>query len=531
MLEKPSSRRWAALLSGVLLSVGWPPLPTAPLLLIAWVPFLLALIYENKAKYHNRATWQLCILTFGVWNLASLWWVGLASVLGAVLAIVCNTLFFSVVVIAAIRVWKRFGLAMGGFALLTLWTAFEWWHFRWALSFPWMTLGNGLASMNFLAQWYEYTGVLGGTIWILGTNILWTALLLSPKKTRVVAAILFTLIPSVISPFVNFPGFIASRPFGYKSLKVWAVQPNYDPYGEKFDPATYDRQLDTMIALTEKAPEGTDFILWPETSIPGNVEQEDFNSNWQIPDILALSKQRDATFVLGASYREKYPNTAKRPTPTAAHYNDMWMDFYNSALMIQGGELKEVYHKSQLVLGVETLPYPDIIGDATEQFFDLGGIAQPLGSQKEREVFESVSGEKLAPIICYESVYGEHVAEYVRKGATVLGVITNDGWWGNTPGHVQHLQFGALRCIETRRPMIRSANTGISAEIDANGRIRQTLGWWKRGAIEANMTPGRRITFFVQYGDWPGVLSIILGVPIYLASFFVKRRPKPALDN
>src|SRR5574343_444659 len=69
---------------------------------------------------------------------------------------------------------------------------------------------------------------------------------------------------------------------------------------------------------------------------------------------------------------------------------------------------------------------------------------------------------KLAPAVCYESVYGDFMAKYIRSGAEVICIITNDGWWGNTPGHRQHLAYAKLRAIETRKQIIRSANTGIS---------------------------------------------------------------------
>ena len=106
---------------------------------------------------------------------------------------------------------------------------------------------------------------------------------------------------------------------------------------------------------------------------------------------------------------------------------------------------------------------------------DLGGSAGGLGSQPERTVFQvaEVPALRVAPVICYESVYGDFVGEYVANGATLIGIITNDGWWSDSPGHSQHLQYATLRAIETRRDVARSANTGISAFINQKGEITQ----------------------------------------------------------
>lgn len=98
----------------------------------------------------------------------------------------------------------------------------------------------------------------------------------------------------------------------------------------------------------------------------------------------------------------------------------------------------------------------------------LGGSVQGLGRQRERSVFESGS-TKIAPVICYESIYGNYIGDYIRNGAEAIFIMTNDGWWDDTPGYHQHLAYGILRAIEFRKPIARSANTGISCFVDAKG--------------------------------------------------------------
>ena len=148
----------------------------------------------------------------------------------------------------------------------------------------------------------------------------------------------------------------------------------------------------------------------------------------------------------------------------------------------------QLYHKSKLVVGVENFPYKNILqpilGDA---MIDLGGTVATKTTQNDRAVFETSQGSKVAPIICYESVYGDYVSDYVKNGAQFLAIITNDAWWGNTQGHQQHLSIARLRAIESRRWVARSANTGISAVIAPNGTIMERLEYEKQGVLKARV--------------------------------------------
>ncbi|MBQ4286017.1 MAG: apolipoprotein N-acyltransferase, partial [Bacteroidales bacterium] len=119
-------------------------------------------------------------------------------------------------------------------------------------------------------------------------------------------------------------------------------------------------------------------------------------------------------------------------------------------------------------------------------------------------------GTPVGCAICYESVYGEYCTGYVRSGARLLTVITNDAWWGDTPGYSQHLSYSSLRAIETRRDIARCANTGISAIIDQRGRILERSPWWEMSVIRGTVNLSDRQTFFVRYGDIPGRISVLV---------------------
>jgi apolipoprotein N-acyltransferase len=152
----------------------------------------------------------------------------------------------------------------------------------------------------------------------------------------------------------------------------------------------------------------------------------------------------------------------------------------------------------------------------------LGGTKWGYGTQKDRVCFvHTVSSLKAAPIICYESVFGKFVTDYVSKGAEALFIITNDGWWKNTNGYKQHLFFASLRAIETRRPVVRTANTGVSCIIDIRGKRTNETIWWTRAVIKGVIYPETRITPYVKYGDFLLLISVVLSGLILFAVFII----------
>ncbi len=119
--------------------------------------------------------------------------------------------------------------------------------------------------------------------------------------------------------------------------------------------------------------------------------------------------------------------------------------------------------------------------------------------------------------VCYESVYGEYYTDYIRKGARAMTIITNDAWWGDTPGYRQHLSYASLRAIETRRAIARCANTGISAIISPSGEIVSETQWWTPAVLEGRIPLRDDMTFFVVHGDITGRICTFLSILLLLA--------------
>jgi len=172
---------------------------------------------------------------------------------------------------------------------------------------------------------------------------------------------------------------------------------------------------------------------------------------------------------------------------------------------------------------VEQMPFPEVLKLVESYAIDLGGTSGTLGTQSERTVFKGIDPtQQAAPSICYESVYGDFMRSYIAKGANFIVIITNDGWWGETPGYKQHLAYARLRAIENRRSIVRSANTGISCIINQRGDIVKSLPYWQTGAFSGTIELNTNLTIFSITGDLLGRTASLLSIAL-LILYFVKR--------
>ena len=159
----------------------------------------------------------------------------------------------------------------------------------------------------------------------------------------------------------------------------------------------------------------------------------------------------------------------------------------------------------------------------------MGGTAGQLGIGKSAEPF-SHNGIKIAPAICYEGLYGDFMGEFVRNGAQIFSVVSNDGWWGDTPGYKYLFAYCRLRAIEHRRDVARSANTGISGFINSRGDALQTLDWDKKGVIVEQLRLNDKMTFYTRHGDYLGRLSLYVALLCLLYTVAILSKKKFYLD-
>ena len=173
------------------------------------------------------------------------------------------------------------------------------------------------------------------------------------------------------------------------------------------------------------------------------------------------------------------------------------------------------------------MPYKKLLSPIIGSILlDFGGTVATRGVQDNRTNFKSNENVIVAPIICYESIYGSFITEYVRNGAQFLAVISNDAWWGNTEGHRQLLSYSRLRAIENRRAIARSANTGVSAFINKNGEIVKKINYNEKGILIGNVGLETKLTFYAKYGDYIAriaLLMFILTTLFLFKNFLIKK--------
>lgn len=464
-----------------------------------------------------------------VWNTLSTWWIYNSTAIGGIFAILANS-FLQCIPLMLFHLTKRASNEkFGYFSLLGYWLAFEYVHLNWDLSWPWLTLGNGFLFTPEWVQWYEYTGVLGGTLWIWLANFTVYFALIRYKGvysrtnwfSGEIVALALMLTPILLSYYL----YNTYQERG-NEVEFVVVQPNIDPFTEKFAGTDnfipYDEQVRRFIALSEsQITPNTAFVLWPETAIDGVYQETTIDQEAIVQQIKGFTRKYPQLALLtGITSYERYA-TAR---PGARFREDVgYYDVFNTAMYVAQDKPVQLYHKSKLVPGVEQMPYPGVLGFLSTILFNLGGTAGGYGKQPEREVFFNSDSVGIAPVICFESVYGDFVTEYIQQQADFIAIITNDGWWGNTPGHRQHLAFASLRAIETRRSVARSANTGISCFVNQRGDILYPTHYWEQDVVNARIRANNAMTFYVRNGDYLGRMASFIA-PFLLLSVLVKLR-------
>ena len=505
------------IISVLLLSVGWLGAGGFTLL-VALVPLLLISdsYSDSKRDWWRMAGWAS--LTFALWNVATVWWVWIATPIGPIAATIVSTFWNMVAFMLYHYVSKRAPKSVAYTVLAAAWVATEYLYIHTdVLSFPWLAVGNGFSGSPWAVQWYEYTGVLGGSLWVLLSNIaIFEALKKKTAWTKVRAA-LTVLVPMVVSLVIYW-----SYEPQSERVKAAVLQPNVDCYAEKFN-NTATKQVHNILDLVSQVPADAKIVVLPETALPDIVDDDEPQLSASVQGIgRELAKScSEAMAAVGAS-TVKYYELGDKITDTARQIMGGYCDIYNSAVAINGDGTENIHHKMRLVIGVETMPW---WFKSLSELINLGGVTGQLGRSDNATVFEK-GGVKVGPAICYEGLYGDWFARFVREGADVMIVMSNDGWWGNTPGHKRLFDFCRLRAIETRRAIARSANTGVSGFITSRGDVEQRLDWDQRGVLTQDIELSDRETAYVKYGDWVGrmgLLLTLLGV-LYFSAYRVRRK-------
>jgi apolipoprotein N-acyltransferase len=525
-----------SVIAGIISGLAWTSWCSGLVLLISFVPFFLIenYLFENPKKYSPNDFFIYILPGFVIFSMITMGWMRVASLTGAICVIMGLSFLMSFVTWLAHIVRLHSGNTMGIITMITFWLTYEYASLNISIVSPWINLGNGLSKDILFIQWYDLTGTGGGSLWILCSNIFLTLFLvtsLNKKNKRYLYLIIWVIIlviPAVFSIY-RYNNIVQNNKNG---SEVVIVQPNTDPYTEKFT-LPFDVQIKNVIELTgSEITDNTEWLITPETTIDDPANLDDLMNDKYVRKFQEeLTKHHShLNIITGLVTYRLYPLMKEPPTMSARKIDasGLFYDHFNSAVQIDSGNTFGVYHKSKLVPGIE-MQFSSGPGRFLTRILPyLGGTKWGYGMQSDRVVFtHTTAGIKIAPVICYESVFGSFVTDYVKKGAQAIFIITNDGWWKNTNGYAQHLSFASLRAIETRRQIARSANTGVSCIIDIRGNRKIETEWWHKTAIRGEIFPETRLTPYVKYGDLiPGVAAIISAIFFFIIFIALPIRKK-----
>jgi apolipoprotein N-acyltransferase len=523
-----------SLISALLLSISWPTYGIPFFIFFAFVPLLLMEQEISKFSKINKKGWAvfgLTYLAFFIWNVVTTGWLyhaknpdGNNSLLAVVIPVIVNSLLMSLVFQLYYWYKKVRGTYFGLVFFVAIWLSFERFHLNWEFTWPWLNLGNAFSEYPQLIQWYDTIGATGGSFWILLINVfafytlrIWQAGRIRKDLVKNISILVAIIVLPLLISIYKYNSY-QEKPVG--EVTTLLLQPKLDPYTEKYSKDSLQILGELLSLAEENSKTKVDFFIAPETAFPGNgsLSENGFNKSTSIAIAKEfLGKHPQSIFLTGASTHKFLFDEADTEDYSTKIQEGVWVNSYNSAMQIIPNQNVEVYHKAKLVPGVEIFPYirylKPILGDA---MLDFGGANSSLGIDKERKVFSNrFNKAKMAPIICYESIYGEYVTDYVKNGANLLAIMTNDSWWDNTEGHKQLLSYARLRAIETRREIVRAANSGISAHINAKGDILQDTFYDDRTAllVKANLLEEKSI--YTKIGD------LISRIAIFVLGFLI----------
>lgn len=481
------------------MAAAFPPMPawTAVLLL----PGLWLLIRTAEQAGDARQAMARVYVGLLVWNIATTYWLAMATVGGGVAAIVANAAVMTVP-FGVYRRWYRVGTSVWRRAAVfgACWILFEWGHHQWDLAWPWLTLGNAFSNATPIIQYIEFTGVLGVSAWVVMAVFAAEASWMRRDWKPIVPA-LFPLAISLI-----MAASWSQAPIG--TLNTLIVQPNFDSYQRLSGFSSEQEALDTLVATyAMELDPSVDLVLMPENSLEGWV----FPGDHAFPNnrLLYLTAISGATHVGGGTYFKTWSGNESVPFPHRTAGNGEPYAIYNAGLAWHPDGSTQVYGKRRLVPMVERLPFAGFLA----RVVPWDGWLDWLGFEPGTEWAVMASKpHTVTALVCYDSVFPDWVRRNILAGADVIGIITNDGWWGDTGGHEQHFAYARLRAIETRRSVARSANNGISGVILPSGEVAVRTDYWTRIVLRYPVPVYDSLTIYTRFGDWIVAALIAFGV-------------------
>lgn len=512
--------KWLLILSaGILLGLSYPPIPLPILVIPAFLIVFRLVELSDSARQAAYYTYPV----FLIWNIITTYWLMMATLAGGIAAILANSAVMTVPVMLQYKIQQK-DLKPWIIALLqtAFWLAYEYGHHHWDLAWPWLTVANAWANATGIVQYISITGYWGISFWvILSTVLFYQALRTGNRFSRNLSILVFLFFP-IWSLSIQLFG---EKPNPVDHQQVVVVQPNFDSYEPRGGFSSYQEATDHLLALVDSVrTDSTRLVVWPENAIQTQISNSASFSPYSTNTKIQLSRKANnwnSTIITGATFFEYYDDN-RAPRLTYPSKNRTYLP-YNAALGFYPNGNHDIYRKHNLVPVVERVPFVVFL-DAIDIFnwFDWRR-SQGYGKGYQPDQF-TVGKTKTPALICYDSVFPGWTRTFVNNGAGYLTIITNDGWWGETSGHIQHFAYARLRAIETGRWIVRSANNGISGIIAPDGSIKKKTPYWVQTSFPYDVPVRDSQTFYVSFGDWLPALMVILSA-IGIGLIFYRRSP------
>ncbi len=497
-----------AVVSGVLIALSFP---NAGLSFLAWVALIPLLIALEGAS--SRTAFRIGFTCGFSAYVIILYWINIVvihyghmpwavSVTIFLMLVAWLAMFYGLTTLVA-RLGEQVGVKTA-FTLPVAWVAFDFIRSFLLSGFPWAMLGHSQYRILPLIQIADITGVYGITLLIVLANVVLYRVLRAvsgagvryPFKSAML--LLIALIATLVYGFnrLNKPEATVAKP-----LRAAMIQGNI-PQDVKWSPDFRDRTIAVYDRLTREAAKGgADLAVWPESAVPFFFQDEPVLAE----RIRALARELNIYLLLGSPAHElrNGKNTI---------LNSAFVIAPNGETIGRGDKMHLVPLGEYVPLG-RFLPFINRIvagiGD-----FSPGEHATPL----------DVGRTRAGLLVCYEGIFPELAREYVRNGARILVNITNDAWFGRSSAPYQHLSITVFRAVETRTPLVRAANTGITAIVDQNGHIRTMTGLFVEGFLTGEIRPGSGDSLYLKIGDAPAWLCVLLSAGIVGLAWFRQRK-------
>ncbi len=515
------------LLSPFFLWLSWPPNTGTVLIFFSLVPQLLFFKHFIENRQGKKYLFLISMfLSNFLWNATVTYWLYNTSLVTGIAIQIVNSVMFTIPWGLYSYSAKLTNKDIKYILLVSSWVSLEYIQYHWFLSYPFLNLGNALSTRPHWIQFMEYTGVLGGTLWVLLSNLSVFKLIekvlengFKPKAgIHLVQSIVTILVPIGIS-IVIFNKYEENG----EEVDVLIIHPNVNCRDEKYIMSQSDL-INKYLQLTlEKISSNTDFILWPETAIPNMGWMIDLSQNRDLQRIYNdLSKFDKANLITGGILYEQ-SNYSKDFNLNYHEPFKIWYRTYNAAVKLSvANNVLDVRTKEKLVPVEETTPNK-LTYFLRKTFSSLGGF-RFSHQKKGDDFFITENGVHALSMICYESLYGQFTAEKLKNEKSIIFILLNEGWYRNIVGASQFMYYSCIRAIESRRSIARSSNDGISCTINQKGQIENKLSSFSPQAINVRLELNNKRTFYSIFGDYLGKLSVVVFFISFVRMLFFKTK-------